>query len=379
MKNSILFLVLSLCIISCKKEINSFNEQSLSLTEKNSGNDIGAAGYSYVYTESNDAGTNHIFTYIQNPNGRLSFKTSVASGGAGTGALFGSQGALVLNENHTWLYAVNAGSNSVSSFRVGNDGGLTLASTVASGGTRPVSVTVSNNFLYVVNQVSANINGYTIGANGSLTVIPSTNLALSAPTADPGQISFHPNGQLLYVTERGTDKITSFQVNNQGVAASPVVNAASGLTPFGFDFAQGHLVASHAFLDIAGLGGAGSYSLSNSGGVTSVNGSVPNNQTATCWAAATDDGRFVYFANSFSDNLTSYTVAENGALQLFEASAAQTGQRPRDVVIVDNRFLYVLNVTSHTISEHRRLNNGTLKNIGNISGVPVWAAGLAAY
>jgi len=38
----------------------------------------------------------------------------VNSGGAGYGAGLGSQGALILNETHSWLFAVNAGDNTVS-------------------------------------------------------------------------------------------------------------------------------------------------------------------------------------------------------------------------------------------------------------------------
>jgi 6-phosphogluconolactonase (cycloisomerase 2 family) len=261
---------------------------------------------------------------------------------------------------------------------VGQDGNLTLAFTVSSGGTRPVSVTTYNNYLYVVNQVSANINGYTIGSNGSLTAIPSTNLPLSATTADPGQISFHPNGSKLYITERGTDKITSFQVNS-GVATNIMVNSSAGVTPFGFDFAQGYLVVAHAHMDLPNLGGAGSYSLSNTGVVSSVNGNVPNNQTAACWTATTDNGYYAYIANSFSDNISSYSIASNGATQLIDASAAATDRRPRDIVIINNYFLYVLNVTDHTIGEYRRGPHGTLHTIGHVTNVPVWSAGLAAY
>ncbi len=211
----------------------------------------------------------------------------MASGGAGTGNLFGSQGAVILDDKHDWLYAVNAGSNSVSSFKVAADGSLTLAHTVASGGIRPVSVTVNKDILYVVNQVSANINGYKIGSNGSLTTIPSTNLTLSAPTADPGQISFGPNGKELYITERGTDKITSFQVKGQGVAYDRRVNASAGVTPFGFDFARNYMIVANAHMDLPNLGGASSYSLSNKGSISAVNGNVLNGQTASCWTVTT--------------------------------------------------------------------------------------------
>ncbi|MDQ3051640.1 MAG: lactonase family protein [Bacteroidota bacterium] len=333
----------------------------------------------YVYTESNDAGTNHILVYKKNANGSLTYQSSEASGGAGTGALFGSQGALVLDKHHEWLYAVNAGDNSVSSFKVHNNGDVTLKHTEGSGGTLPVSLCVYNDLLYVVNQTSANIKGIRIGAGGSLTGIPSSIKVLSAPNADPGQISFRPNGNQIYITERGTDKITSFHINGQGVAHNRTVNASAGVTPFGFDFARNYLVVANAHMDLPNLGGVASYSLNNSGSVNDVNGNVDNNQTAACWTATTRYGRFAYIANSFSDNISSYYIGFNGAAYLINGAAAATGARPRDLTIVDNYYVYVLNVTDHTIGEYRRGFLGSLHSIGQVSNVPVWAAGLASY
>ena len=80
----------------------------------------------------------------------------------------GSEGAIAINKDHTLLFAVNAGSNSVSSFKIKNDGSLELKYTVSSGGTLPISVCVHDNLLYVVNSTTANIRGFALGSNGSL-------------------------------------------------------------------------------------------------------------------------------------------------------------------------------------------------------------------
>jgi len=383
MKHLLLFALITTLLFSCKKESNSLSdmisENGQNPDEISSQTAASLSGNKgYVYTESNDAGTNRILIYKKNTDGTLSLQGTTASGGAGTGNLFGSQGALILDDTHSWLYAVNAGSNSVSSFKVNLDGSLTLTNTVTSGGMRPVSVTINKNTLYVVNQVSANINGYKV-LEGNLTAIPSTNLALSAPSADPGQISFHPNGTQLYITERGTDKITSFRVNDQGFASNRTVSTSAGITPFGFDFGRGYMVVANAHLDLDKLGGVSSYTLSNSGSVSAVNGNVLNNQTAACWAVTTDNGRFAYIANSFSDNISSYYIGPDGTAYLINASAAPTDKRPRDVAIINNYYIYVLNVTDHTIGSYLRGTLGTLNTNGKVTNVPVWAAGLAAY
>ncbi len=184
---------------------------------------------------------------------------------------------------------------------------------------------------------------------------------------------------MLYITERGTDKITSFKINNAGIAYSPTFSNSAGITPFGFDFARNYLVVANAHMDLPNLGSVSSYSLSNSGSISAVNGAVPNNQTAACWTVTTQNGLFAFIANSFSNTISSYFIGPNGAAYLINAAAAPTDARPRDLTLIDDNYLYVLNVTSHTIGEYDRGPEGTLHVIGKVSNVPVWAAGLASY
>src|SRR5215475_4091836 len=94
----------------------------------------------YVYTQNNAQGDNRVLVFEQHANGALVNVSSFSTGGAGAGANLGSQGALALSQDGRWLFAVNAGSNSISVFDV-YDEKLTLASTIGSGGTTPISVT----------------------------------------------------------------------------------------------------------------------------------------------------------------------------------------------------------------------------------------------
>ena len=128
------------------------NPDEISVTNVGQNNNAGRANGHYLYTESNGTGANEILVYKVNNNGSLNHEGSISSGGAGTGAPLGSQGALVLDKENEWLYAVNAAGNSVSSFKVNNNGNLTLAHTENTQGTTPVSVTVHGNLLYVLNR-----------------------------------------------------------------------------------------------------------------------------------------------------------------------------------------------------------------------------------
>ena len=334
----------------------------------------------FVYTESNDASQNSILCYKQHADGHLSYESTTMSGGAGNGAGLGSQGAVVLDNNHAWLYAVNAGGNSISSFKVHSDGSLTLAHTASSGGTTPVSVSTHHHFLYVVNAGSDNIKGLQIGAGGTLTDIAGSMQSLSTTGAGAAQISFSPNGDYLYVTEKATNMITTFHVNGSGVAGAGTSAASVGQTPFGFEFARNnYMIVSNAAGGAPGASSATSYSGSNAGNLNAVNGAVANNQAAACWVAVTQYGRFAFTTNTASDNISSYYVAPWGGLYLIH-SAIPSGDAPIDMVIAGNNFYaYTLCAADHTIQEYNRTFLGGLNLNGSISNLPDHAAGLAAY
>ena len=72
------------------------------------------AGAATVYTETNSASGNAIQIYQSAADGSLTLASIVSTGGLGTGAGLGNQGALALSDGGRWLYAVNAGSNDIS-------------------------------------------------------------------------------------------------------------------------------------------------------------------------------------------------------------------------------------------------------------------------
>ena len=91
-----------------------------------------------VYTMTNAAAGNAVLVYTRAADGTLGGPVSFPTEGNGTGAGLGNQGALALGVGGRWLFVVNAGSNTVSAFRVGS-AGLSLVDVVPSGGVRPVS------------------------------------------------------------------------------------------------------------------------------------------------------------------------------------------------------------------------------------------------
>jgi hypothetical protein len=100
------------------------------------------------------------------------------------------------------LFAVNAGSNSVSAFKVQGDK-LHLTDVVSSGGGFPDSLTVHGKLLYVLNAGGAGTaQGFRI-ADSQLVAMPRSARILGLANSDPsnfltspGQIGFSPDGNV---------------------------------------------------------------------------------------------------------------------------------------------------------------------------------------
>src|SRR5262249_52282137 len=103
-----------------------------------------------VYVLTNQISGNSVMVFHRDATGILTPAASFVTGGAGTGSGLGSQGAVQLSEDSRLLFAVNAGSNSISVFGVSGDQ-LTLLNTVSSGGVHPVSISSRHNLVYVLN------------------------------------------------------------------------------------------------------------------------------------------------------------------------------------------------------------------------------------
>ena len=93
-----------------------------------------------VYTQTNDPAGNIVQAFDRDARGGLTPAGSFATGGAGSAALGGRQGAVELSDDESTVYAVNAGSNTVSSFeRHGATGSRSPASRARAAPSRPAS------------------------------------------------------------------------------------------------------------------------------------------------------------------------------------------------------------------------------------------------
>ncbi len=351
-----------------------------------------------VYVMTNGATGNEVIALRQGSDGRLSRVAVYATGGNGTGVEevspatpqdgidpLASQGSLTLSRDGRFLFAVNAGSDTISSFRVTDDGGLVLVDVVPSGGAQPNSVDVFENLVYVsnvgdaANGFASNVTGFHLANDGRLTLIGGSTRRLSTADAQPARVVFSPEGSLLAVSELTANRISLFRVQSDGTLSAPTVNASSGPAPFGSVFlSMGRLLVAEA------SGALSSYAVTLDGTVVILSGSVPSTQEATCWVVTTKDERFAFTSNTDSGTITSYTIANNGTVTLADAVVARLeGEAPSPIdsgVSMDGGYFYVLDGGQGAVVAYRIEENGRLTHLQTLKpdGLPTLGAqGLA--
>jgi 6-phosphogluconolactonase (cycloisomerase 2 family) len=301
-------------------------------------------GSGAVYTLTNAASGNGVVAFHRAADGSLTPLGTVATGGLGSGGTLdplASQFATVLNERHDALFAVNAGSDQISSFRVGADGALTLASTVSSGGSRPVSIAVHGNLLYALNTNDNTLSGYRVTGGARLVALPGATRSLADGANGAAAVRFTADGTRLIVSERVSNRLEVFSVNEDGRLGAPVVSPSNGAAAFGFEITtRDQPIVSET------QGTLTSYALATSGALAPITASISTNGAAPCWVTITSDGRFAYATNSATSTLAGFAIDAAGQLTPLTPGAATgssgAGAVPIDLDHVGSRFVYTL-------------------------------------
>ncbi len=326
-----------------------------------------------VFVQTDNTAGNTVVAYDRSSTGQLTQAGIYPTGGLG-GVLAGSvvdhtasQGALAFDARHDLLYAVNAGSNTVSVFAVLGDK-LALIQVVPSGGTFPVSIAVSGDIVYVLNAENGGaLQGYRVVLGHLLTLGGSTRqLGLDATATPqfvntPGQVAFSPDGSKLIVTTKANgNDIVVFSVGFLGYLwPNPVVNAQPGAVPFAISFDHaGNLVIAEA-----GTNSLATFALHGDGTVTLLH-SVATGQAATCWVAAT--GSFFYASNAGSGSLTGFQSGPAGQLTALGNTATDAGTVDA-AASADGRFLYAQAGGPGNVDAFRINANGSLTPIGAVT------------
>jgi 6-phosphogluconolactonase (cycloisomerase 2 family) len=332
---------------------------------------FGGAGNA-VFVQNNSAGGNSVVAFRRGADGALTQAGTYPTGGLGdqlAGSVadhLASQGSLTYDRARRLLYAVNAGSDTVTVFAVRGDA-LTRVQTVYSGGTFPVSVAIHGDLVYVLNALdSGAIQGY-VQTGWGLVPVSSWNLSLGLdPTLTPqfvnapGEIGFTPDGRDLVVTTKANgDDIDVFRLDwYGGPSRTPVINSEPGTVPFGFVFgAPNQLLVAEP-----GPDAVQSFRIDRDGSLTSAQ-QVLTGQGATCWIVR--DGRYVYTSNAGSANVTGL---ETGPAGLSVLGSTSTDAGTIDAAVSsDGGDLYVQTGVAGVVDEYAVAPNGALTEIGSVA------------
>lgn len=337
-----------------------------------------------VFALGNDPQVNTVLAYAL-VDGELEPVGTFATGGQGSAG--GNQGGLALAQDQNVLIAVNAASNTITTFGI-KPGFLDLQGVVPAQGERPVSAAVctpkgrkAQPLVYVLNAQSRSIAGFTLDARAGLSPIAGSVQSLGERASSAAQILFDNTCRMVVVVERNAASFTAFKVDASGVAA-PGVNVPS--------LSAGQLGSAitrnnQLFVSETGTSAASSFFLdTNTPNVTPISQTVVNGQAGSCWAVATQrtfrcqDGKrdctIGYVMNAGTANITSYSVRPDGQLALREMIAHDTMGSAFDGTLAQgDRYLVVqsrVSTTERALNVYKVDAQGNLDYVQVIDGLP---------
>ncbi len=338
-----------------------------------------------VFVQTDNPAGNAIVAYDRSADGALRQAGTYPTGGLG-GVLAGSvvdhlasQGALTYDRRDGLLYAVNAGSNTITVFAVRGDQ-LFRAQVVSSGGDFPVSIAQSGHLVYVLNaREGSDVQGY-VRFGDTLVRVPSWRRALGLDptqtpefTHTPGQVTFTPDGSKLIVTTKANgNEIDVFGVRGDGsLSSAPAVNAEPDAVPFAVAFDRG----GHLAVTEAGPNAVATFGVQAGGGLASID-QAATGQMATCWIVRA--GSVFYASNAGSGSVSAYRDVGDGSLVALGNTATDAGTVDA-AATPGGHFLYVQTGAAGIVDEFRIGPGGSLSALGSVT-VPdaIGGEGIAA-
>jgi 6-phosphogluconolactonase (cycloisomerase 2 family) len=332
-----------------------------------------------VFVMTNAANENEVIAFERNANGALGESVSYDTHGRGSGGVtdpLESQGSLTLSQDHSLLFAVNAGSGDVTVFNV-HKAALDFLSKTPSGGAQPSAVAESGGLVYVLNSGGAgSLVGFRLD-DGHLKQIKNSTAFLTGTTTGGASLAFSPDGQFLVATERVGNNIDVFRIQPDGTLSPIVVNPNPAPGTFSVAFApEGVAIVSETGPAGATNGSTiSSYKVNANGTVTAITHSLATFAAGNCWDAITPDGRWVFVSNSGSDNISGFNIGKDGSLTPIAGTVLgnnPSGSHNVDIAVsADGRFVYTINSQSGNIGVFAiNQQDGTLTSLGQAGDLP---------
>jgi hypothetical protein len=342
-----------------------------------------------VFVQTNELDGNQVVVFERERDGSLDREGTFATGGNGGNVApgtasdrLGSQGSLVYDRKHDLLFAVNAGSDTISVFEVRGEQ-LELEQVLPSGGQFPTSVALHGDLVYVLNAGGVGIlQGFEIDddelepLSGSARSLGLANTNPPNFLTSPGQVGFTPDGRKLIVTTKASrSTIDVYAVARDGLLSdTAVLNPSATPVAFAFTFDR----RKRLVVGEAATSSVTTYDIDRDGTLDGPQ-SQSDGQVALCWIV--EARGFFYVSNTGSNNVSGYRIDRDGQPTLIGPTGivATTGAGPIDMTTSRNgRFLYVQTGTAGTVEEFRVNRDGTLTPLGVVTGLPVGQEGIAS-
>jgi hypothetical protein len=325
----------------------------------------------HLYMQTNEI-KNCVIHYRRSASGALSEVERCLTGGAGSGTFkpisgqdsapnaFEGAGSVILTPDRRFLFATNGGDNSVSSFRVGEDGRLTLVDCKAtgnpvegrSGTAKSLAYAPSSGTLFVLHSFGPDhLALMSVHAEGKLTprperytanthdkpnrvstmvvVSPDERLVFVGTTFDEPIVStgLYPDGSPILWVQRGggafhsiasnapdPDGLAVFPLREDGSLGTARFYDAGGGSPFFIAFLHGRpdtFVIGYAVGDGCAMGTIEKDGKVSIGPLVKIDTSA-GLPSELCWLAISPDDRTVYATNFGYSNVSSYRINGSG-------------------------------------------------------------------
>lgn len=330
----------------------------------------------YVYVETNLSPTNSIRAFERAANGQLReiAGSPFVTGGSGSGysgvglGPDDSDQEIATNADQSMLFAINAGSDSISVFRIGVNGSLAPVegSPFPSGGNDPVSLDIAGNLLFVANKsgdpnrpttILPNYTTLVIGSGGSLYVASDKTNDTSrrfdstisvATGGSPEQVHVIPGTNLVLGNDFLANLLEHFQsdwiggLHQLAPLALPASLFSDTTTPRIPQGIWNHPTLPYLYVGVPLVNKLAVYSFDRLGNLTFIR-AVPNQGSAICWLRTNRSGTRLYSTETFSNSVGVYDITgPENPIQLQEFQLSGVGNAYQLSLSTDGRNLYVL-------------------------------------
>ena len=264
------------------------------------------------------------------------------------------------------LYVSDHPSNSISAFTIGPSGELApIACSEESceneAGPEPAGIAISPNgqFLYVADRGGkGSVSAFDLGSGGALSEKGCAKPKECRTGSEPAGVATSPNGRFLYVADEGANSVSAYSIANEGNPERINCGCATAGRPFGIAVS-----GNGQFLYTTDLESdeVSAFKIGEHGGLSPIECPGCHTGTTPSGIAVSPNGQFLFVADRASNTISAFKIEASGALSAIECKPCQAGSEPTGIAITPNgEFLYSSEAGSNTVSMFRIEADGTL-------------------